>query len=279
MLALSIAMASFCAVPQQGVAQDVARLLQERCSSCHSLESDDPKARRKWSDAGDLAATAINPKLVVPGDPDESELFAVIDFEDMPPGDSDVEPLNEAEKELLAEWIRAGAVVPEPVVAEPAETTPEQLTEEGGKHEHEAEESNALTVWISHFHPLAIHFPIALLTAAFLAELFARVRPAWKSDGEAAARFCLALGALSALPSAFLGWMLAENLSHTGSDVELHRWLGSSTAIGAILVWWACRRWPTRRLLLLALLAAIVGATGHTGGALSYGADWLELPF
>ena len=87
------------------------------------------------------------------------------------------------------------------------------------------------------------------------------------------------LGALSALPSAYLGWMLAENTSHSGFELELHRWLGASTALLAVIAWFASRRWPQRRLLILLVLAGVVGATGHTGGVLSYGAAWLAPPF
>ena len=36
--------------------------------------------------------------------------------------------------------------------------------------------------------------------------------------------------------------------------------------------------WPVIGIALL-LAAAIVGATGHTGAVLSFGADWLAPPF
>jgi uncharacterized membrane protein len=132
-----------------------------------------------------------------------------------------------------------------------------------------------LLIWLGHLHPLIVHFPLALLLAAFLAEALGRVRPACETTS--AARFCLALGATSAIPAASLGWLLAEELSHRGLELELHRWLGVTVAIGSILVWRGGRRWPQRHLELLLVLAAVLGATGHTGGVLSYGADWLKL--
>lgn len=273
MAGLTLTLLMLAAPPQEGVASEVAQLLTERCAACHSAESDQPRARRKWGDAADLAATASNPKLIVPGNLEESELYQVIDFGEMPPPDSDIAPLNAEQKALLASWIEAGAPPPAPPpeapTAPPEDHVAGERAEEGG--------GSAFMRWVSHFHPLIIHFPLGLLSAAFLAELLARVRPTWKT--ESAASFCLGLGALSAVPSAGLGWLLAESLSRSGSDLELHRWLGVSTALLSLAIWWASHRYPARRLLLLFVLAAIVGATGHTGGVLSYGADWLKPPF
>ena len=267
MLFFAAPLLALAAVVQDGDAAAVARLLEQRCSACHSEGSDRPKASRKWATAADLAATARNLDLIVPGDPDESELFLQVDFGDMPPEDAESAPLDESEKALLAAWITNGAVVPEGL----------------GSEESSAEAADPdwvqspLVHWVSHFHPLIVHFPVALLTAALLAELLFRIWPTGQSDR--AANFCLALGALAALPSAGLGWLLAANTTHPGFDLDLHRWLGTSTAVLAIFVWWGTRRWPGKRLPLLLLVAAIVGATGHTGGTLSFGADWLTPPF
>ena len=247
---------------QDGNTEVVARLLEERCASCHSPESDEPKARKKWPNARDLGATAGDPELVIPGDPEESELYLAVDFDDMPPPDSDSAPLAASEKELIAEWIRGGAPAGDP---------------NAGAASSEAGGRSAIISWISHFHPLLVHFPLALLSAAFLAQVLVHLRPAWKT--EAAASFCLALGALCAPPTAALGWLLAADLSHRGSDLLTHRILGTLTAVLALAVWGADRRWPGRRLLLLAGLAALVSATGHTGALLSSGAAWLKPPF
>ena len=264
MLALLASVLALAALPQESAARDVAELLEQRCAVCHSEGSETPKAERKWANANDLAATAANEDLVVAGDPDESELYVVLDMEEMPPEDSDVAPLTETERALVAEWIRAGALVPEDSAAA------SDGSESTGK-------PGSLLRWISHFHPLIVHFPIGLLTAAFLAELLYRLRPSWRTDS--AATFCLALGALSSVPSAALGWLLAAHTSHSGFELDVHRWLGTLTAALALFAWWGVCRWPNRRLLLLLILAAIVGAVGHTGGALSFGSDWLKPPF
>ena len=248
----------------------VAQLLEERCASCHAPGSEDPKALKKWSGALDLAATAADDRLIVRGDIDESELYQLIEFEEMPPSDADIPMLNEAEKAVLAAWIMNGAEVPAPEAASAeAAAAPQAAPEQDPLH--------PVVKWLSHFHPVVVHFPVALLIAAFLAQLLFSLRPSWKTD--IAATFCLALGALGSIPSALLGWQLAEGRVRGGDELFQHRWLGVSTAVCAMLIWWAYHRWPTKRLLLLLVLACLVGATGHTGGILSYGADWLKPPF
>ena len=264
------------ALPQQDLASNVAELLESRCAVCHSPDSDKPRARKKWASANDLAATAADTSVVVPGVPDESELFNVIEFEDMPPSDSGLDLFNDEEKALLAKWITEGAVVPAEAADEIAGGN--QVAAPKPKSKSKSVWEQPIPRWISHFHPLIIHFPIALLVAAFLAEFLARFLPALKVT-QSAASFCLGLGALSAVPSALLGWLLAENVSHRADEVFNHRWLGTATATAAVFVWWASRRWPKQRLLFLLVLAGAIGATGHTGGGLSYGEDWLKPPF
>ena len=205
--------------------------------------------------------------LVVAGDPDESDLFLAVSFEDMPPEDSGVAPFSEDEKALIEAWIRDGAAVPAPI--EPAVSEPSTEEPPGWMQA-------SLPRWLSHFHPMIVHFPVALLVSALLAELLARI-----SDSRGlrtAATFCLALGALSALPSAGLGWLLAANTSHQGSELLYHRWLGVSTAVLSLLVLWGGHRRPGLRLLMLLAIAGLVGATGHTGSTLAYGASWLQWP-
>ncbi len=257
----------------------VAALFESRCSVCHGEGSKVRKAQRAWPDATDLIATAADPELVVPGSVEDSDLYAVIDFEEMPPEDSDQPPLTEAERALVSEWIAAGAPPPERAAAAPhseagTAATPGGSEQDGAKH---VAGWSRILRWIGHHHPIIVHFPIALLLAAFLAELLARF--SGRIELESASLYCLVLGVLSALPSALLGLILASYSGRHGSDLELHRWLGISVALGSLLVLWGSLKRPRWRLALLAILGVIVGLTGHTGGILSYGPDWLSLPF
>lgn len=134
---------------------------------------------------------------------------------------------------------------------------------------------------IGQFHPLSSHFPIALLIVALPAEIMWKLtrKPSWK----ATVRYCVMLGAAGAVVTATLGWCDASSLSFTGTSAEVlvwHRWLGTATAIWAVLTAGlselAHRRGNPHGLrsgFRLALVAGIflVSAAGYLGASLIYG--------
>jgi uncharacterized membrane protein len=134
-------------------------------------------------------------------------------------------------------------------------------------------------------HPIAVHFPIALLLAAAAAELLNRKRA--RPGLAAAARFCTAAGGAAAPVAALLGWAAAWHASYEGilaTALVLHRWLG--TAVGALgaAAWIASERLhrrdtPGRRAAYRALLfaaAVAILAAGHLGGVLVRGPGHLS---
>jgi mono/diheme cytochrome c family protein/uncharacterized membrane protein len=132
--------------------------------------------------------------------------------------------------------------------------------------------------WLGRFHPAAVHFPIALLTAAAVAELLRLItaQPAF----DAVSRFCVWFGALGALGAGTLGWF-AGGFSLTDESWVLmtHRWLGTGTVAWAGLVLvlsemsWRPDRRGTRLGFRATLFvgAALVLATGFFGGAVVNG--------
>lgn len=133
--------------------------------------------------------------------------------------------------------------------------------------------------FIGRFHVLVVHFPIALLLGAALAELIGLIsaRSFWRSAGW----YCAILGALGAVAAAGLGWINAAYNNDQGMPtvLSLHRWLGTSTAVVAIAAV-AVHLGATRRnspatrrfyVALLLLAALLVGITGHLGGTLVFG--------
>jgi uncharacterized membrane protein len=254
------------AVPQDpGAARAVAALLTERCAPCHAPDSGKRKAIRSWADAGDLAATVSDPELIVAGDALASTLYQVVVDAEMPPSDADVDPLGPAELALLRTWIADGAVLP---ALDPTAGTAESGAEP-------APEQSALLRFAGRFHPLLVHFPIALWSVAPLAELLAR----WlRRDGlRTAADFCLTVGTLAALPAAVFGWLLAES-SRDSETLNLHRGLGIATVAVAGVAALAVVRWPRLRLPLMLLVAGLAGLTGHLGALMSWGENWLSFP-
>jgi uncharacterized membrane protein/YHS domain-containing protein len=139
--------------------------------------------------------------------------------------------------------------------------------------------------FLGRFHPVAVHLPIGLLLAAALAEaLFVWTHAEWLSG---AARFTVLLGAASAIGAASLGWLNALSANYDGDlaqVLEYHRWLGTGTAVLAVVVALLSelhrRRpapvWRMAYRLALLLAAAAVGLTGHFGGTLVYGVGYLK---
>lgn len=135
--------------------------------------------------------------------------------------------------------------------------------------------------WLGRLHPAVVHFPIALLIAAWLGELL----NAWKYEPRlrTGVLFMVYLGAVSAVAAATLGWLNAAYGSQPADQIDTlswHRWLGTSTALWAVVLAW--QAWgldfggSNRAFRVnLTLAAFLVGVTGHFGGTLVFGKDFL----
>ena len=150
---------------------------------------------------------------------------------------------------------------------------------------------NELTLFVGRFHPLLVHFPIALLLLAGVFELLAWIghaaRPRLSSSalsgfGEIAGPI-LALGAASAVAAAVAGYLLGSSGGYGGPTFEWHERLGIVVAIGATLTFtsWMVQRGSRgsgsttvyRTLLATTILVLIVA--GHLGATLTHGEGYL----
>jgi len=133
--------------------------------------------------------------------------------------------------------------------------------------------------WLGHFHVILVHFPIALILAAAMAEVLSLLLR--QPNLTSTARFCVLLGAAGAVAATVLGWFAASEES-ASETLTLHRWTGTGAAglvvILAIVALADARRdrrsWLFRVLLLTA--AVIVGIAGHFGGQLVHGTGFLD---
>ena len=154
----------------------------------------------------------------------------------------------------------------------------------GGMMDHSdaADNSNKsfgerLFIWLGKLHTVVIHFPIAMIVAAFAAEAFgvARGKPDWRS----AARIMLVIGALGAVAAAFFGWFAGGfYLYDRNLILTTHRYLGMTVAIGSVLLAWAgLRRFHHNRseeilfAVLLGLLTIGVLIQAFLGGTFMHG--------
>ena len=131
-----------------------------------------------------------------------------------------------------------------------------------------------LIAWLGNFHPPLVHFPIAMLVGAALAEILLMVTG--REIFQQAARYCVWIGALSAVPTAVLGWFFGGfQLTDDERILTAHRWLGTVTASWAIALLAIRERRGARGAyrLIVFIGAALAMVTGFFGGALVYGLD------
>lgn len=165
--------------------------------------------------------------------------------------------------------------------------------EAAGGHDHSAHESWATNsferflAWLGKFHPALTNFPIGLLIAAALAEVLLISRGNNDERLMHAARYCAALGALTALLAAGFGWFYA-GFDVVGDDAVLsaHRWNGTaigilSLGLGVLVVAEQERRsssWRNAFRAVLFILTIMVSVNGYLGGRMLYGADHYAWP-
>jgi uncharacterized membrane protein len=134
-------------------------------------------------------------------------------------------------------------------------------------------ERGDLGQFVGRFHPLTVHFPIALVLLVLVVEC-AGLFQSGKSV-HAAAGFVLALATVSALAAAFLGWTLGRSGGYEGSLVTRHMWGGISLA-AALVLCCAFRTWNTKLYgTMLFATVCLMAWTSDQGGKLTHGEGFL----
>ena len=124
------------------------------------------------------------------------------------------------------------------------------------------------SLFIGRFHPLVVHLPIGLLLLAVVLEWWPG------ATSRSAIRAAWLLGAVSAVVAAGCGWLLAEE-SGGGDTLVWHRWLGVSVSVLAVLGVFITPRGGLAAKGYGLLVAGVLGLTGHLGGSLTHGEDYL----
>ncbi len=133
------------------------------------------------------------------------------------------------------------------------------------------------------FHPLLVHFPIALLLAAALLDLAAlwRARRPGAVFPSPASRVVLVLGALSAIGAVVTGYALGTSGGYGGPVFERHLYFGvwvalaASLAVLTRLLVQEGRFWRVAYASLLAATAMVLAIAGHLGATLTHGEGYL----
>lgn len=133
--------------------------------------------------------------------------------------------------------------------------------------------------FLGHFHPVLVHLPIGILLLAVLFEWFPKKKK-YKSLRRVIP-ITLLLGAIGATVSAATGYLLSQSGDYETELVGWHQWTGISLTIVAFVYWFMksekLYKQFHRALSIIVLL--MVTVTGHLGGSITHGEDFLTAGF
>jgi uncharacterized membrane protein len=132
--------------------------------------------------------------------------------------------------------------------------------------------------FFGHFHPLLVHLPIGiLLTALFLQWLSSR--DSYRSYASVVP-VVLLMGVIAAFLSCITGWILSLTDDYDKTLVSWHMWMGISVAFVSLLLYAKTvnQRFGISKKLLTLILLTLILVTGHLGGSLTHGSDYLTKP-
>jgi hypothetical protein len=129
----------------------------------------------------------------------------------------------------------------------------------------------ALLVPAARMHPVILHFPIVLVILA--------VYRTWKNGSPGT----MLLGATTivTLATAISGMLLYRENGAGGNTVINHMWTGSALGLAMAIWFWSAGRVVLSKILqrgLISLVFLLVLATGHLGGTVTHGSDFLAWP-
>lgn len=132
-----------------------------------------------------------------------------------------------------------------------------------------------ISEFIGRFHPLLVHLPIGILLIGLLFH--------WLSLNSKyrflhpAVPILLLAGAITAVFSCFTGYLLSLSGDYEENLVNWHMWMGIAVAVVAL---WLYFKWANKnsgriyKVISIGLLV-LISVTGHLGGSLTHGTDYL----
>lgn len=132
-------------------------------------------------------------------------------------------------------------------------------------------------IQVGHFHPLVVHLPIGIILFAFALEVYGRFKP--KLSTNEIVSFTLGAAAVTALISLGTGWLLGEEGGFDEDLLFLHRWMAVAFTVTTIVLFFLKRSKSNgvQKLYLpvFIIVLILISATGHYGGNMTHGEDYL----
>lgn len=134
-------------------------------------------------------------------------------------------------------------------------------------------------IFIGRFHPLIVHLPIGFVLLAALMELLSMFKQSIFSGLDNAISISIFSGAVGGAFAALVGYMLSTAGGYDENTLFWHQWLGILFSVLSLFCWLL----KTKRIMLvfipykavLIALIVLISITGHLGGNLTHGSDYL----
>ncbi|HZI25738.1 MAG TPA: c-type cytochrome domain-containing protein, partial [Chryseolinea sp.] len=133
------------------------------------------------------------------------------------------------------------------------------------------------------FHPLVVHLPIGILFLAFLFECLSRF-DRFKSLRNAV-QLSLLIGSVFAFASVVTGLFLSQEGGYDDVLLQRHQNLGIATAVFVVVLYFLCtsttrffrneKKLNAIRMLCFIAMITMLSATGHYGGSMTHGEEYL----
>ena len=131
--------------------------------------------------------------------------------------------------------------------------------------------------YLGNFHPVVLHLPIGAFLFTFLLFLSQRFL---KSNFDPAIRLGLLFSFITSIITSIFGYILRLFGEYDVTLVDRHMWLALATTlmIGIVMYLHKKQRSFNQILYCFILSTVFLTITGHNGGSLTHGKDYLKLP-
>jgi uncharacterized membrane protein len=137
----------------------------------------------------------------------------------------------------------------------------------------------SIGLFFGRLHPLLVHLPIGILLIGLLLQALSR----WPRFGISAGviKVVLLCGALTAVASCVTGYVLSLSGDYDDDLLSWHMWMGICVAVVSFAVFVMVMRRVAGVVFVVVgvLLLGLIFVTGHLGGSLTHGSDYLSSAF